>query len=177
LLAAVVVLGTCSSDALAVLSGGAPGRRITLSRYDVSFVLPSAWHVTFLRVNGVADPVTLFTATTFPLNPRPASPGLCSKTLQRAWRPDGAYVQLTEELDGASRKRMLRRVPQRPRHFELNARGAGGLCTPADSGELVFKEGARAFYVFYGFGKKAPTATRAAASALLDSLRIAPRAR
>jgi hypothetical protein len=157
--------------------GGAPGRRITLSRYSVSFVLPSAWHVTFVRVNGVADPVTLFTATTFPLNPRPASTGLCSKALQHAWRPDGAYVQLTEELDGASRKVMLRRVPQRPRHFKLNARGAGGLCTPANSGELVFKQGGRAFYVFYGFGKKASGATRLAAATLLDSLRIAARAR
>jgi hypothetical protein len=34
---------------------------------------------------------------------------VCSKALQRAWRADGAYVQLAEERDGASRRRMLRR--------------------------------------------------------------------
>jgi hypothetical protein len=173
----VLVLATCTSDALAMRGGGMPGQRVMLSGHGISFVLPATWHVTFQRVNAVTDPVTLFTATTYPFRPRATSTGVCSKSLQAAWRADGAYIHLVEELDGASRKRMLRRVPQRPRHFELNARGAGGLCTPADSGELVFKQGGRAFYVFYGFGKKASGATRVAAATLLDSLRIAPRVR
>ncbi len=112
-----------------------------------------------------------------PVSPTGDVDGLCSKSLRAAWRADGAYVHLVEELDGASRKRMLRRVPRRPRHFVLNAREAGGLCTPADSGELAFKQGGRAFYVFYGLGKRASGATRLAAAMLLDSLRIAPRAR
>jgi hypothetical protein len=155
------------------------GRRISLPQHRVSVFVPGSWHVTYERVNGVVDPVTLFNASTFPLHVRPADQagrsGVCSKSLRRAWRDDGAYVQLAEERDGASRKRMLRRVQRRPRHFELTARGAGGLCTPPNSGQIAFHEGGRAFYVFYGIAPKAPRATRAAAPALLDSLRIAPR--
>jgi hypothetical protein len=71
--------------------------------------------VTYERVNGVGDPMTLFTASTFPLRVMPAdqagTTGICSKALRRAWRPEGAYVQLAEERDGASRKLMLRRSP------------------------------------------------------------------
>jgi hypothetical protein len=81
--------------------------------------------------NGVVNPLTIFNATTFPLHIRRADQagrsGVCSAALQRAWRRDGAYVQLAEVRDGASRRRMLRRVQRRPRHFELTARGAGGL--------------------------------------------------
>lgn len=157
------------------LVGG--GVRIDLPRHRLSVVVPAGWHMTYVRINGVVDPVTVFTASTFPLRVIPVSSGVCSKTLQRAWRADGAYVQLAEERDGASRKRMLRRVLPRPRHFKLTARGGGGLCTPPNSGEIVFQEGGRAFYVFYGIGPKASRSTRAEAAALLDSLQIAPRGR
>jgi len=130
------------------------------------------WHVTSARINGVLDPVTIFTATTFPLRHTRPSEGICSRTLQRQWRDNGAYVQLTEERDGASRKRMLRRVSPRPRHFALNARGSGGLCTPPDSGEITFRERGRAFYIFYGIGRRAPAKVRRQVRALLDSLWI-----
>jgi hypothetical protein len=99
---------------------------------------------------------------------------VCSRPIQRAWRRDGAYVQVAEERDGASRKRMLRRVPPRPAHFALTARGGGGLCTPPDSGEIVFQQGGRAFYVFYGIGPQASRRVRAQARVILDSLRITP---
>jgi hypothetical protein len=69
----------------------------------------------------------------------------------------------------------LRRVPRRPKHFALEAKGQGGLCTPADSGELSFQEKGRAFYVFYGFGPKASDSTRRTAVALLDNMQISPR--
>jgi len=155
--------------------GDSAGRRVVYPRDRLSFVLPSGWHVTAARINGVVDPVTIFTATTFRLRrPRPSG-GICSVTLQRQWHVQGAYVQLTEERDGASRKRMLRRVPPRPGHFETRQGGAGGLCTPADSGEITFHERGRAFYVFYGIGKRALPATRIAVRALLDSLRIGRR--
>lgn len=173
------VVLACAGAVIATAMGPSDGRRISLPQHRVSVLVPGRWHVMYERVNGVVDPVTLFTASTFPLRVRPADQagpsGVCSKALQRAWRADGAYVQLAEERDGASRKRMLRRVPHRPRHFELIARGAGGLCTPPDSGEISFQEGRRAFYVFHGIGPKASQATRAEATTLLDSLRIVPR--
>ena len=156
-----------------VAHGGSPGARF--NRDGVSFQVPRGWQLTIGRLNGVIDPVTLFTASTFRVRTDAPSNGMCAHALQRAWRRDGAYVQLTEERDGASRRRMLLRVPQRPKHFQLDVKGAGGLCTPRDSGEIAFQENGRAFYVFYGFGTEASRATRAQAEALLDNLRIARR--
>src|SRR5262245_19688826 len=125
-------------------------------RAGISFQVPMGWSLTLRRINGVVDPVTVFTVSTFRLGKGgTSSGGICSRPLRRAWRPDGAYVQLTQERDGASLKRMLRRVPRRPRHFVLDSKGWGGLCTPPNSGELAFREHGRAFYVFYGIGRKA----------------------
>jgi hypothetical protein len=114
-----------------VVRAGSDGKGVVYPGDRLSFVLPSGWHVTSARINGVVDPVTIFTATSFGRrHPRPSA-GICSVTLQRPWHVRGAYVQLAEERDGASRKRMLRRLPPRPRHFETRQAGAGGLCTPA----------------------------------------------
>lgn len=169
-LSAVLFFALCATAAAAV-------QRITFPADRISIELPPGWHVTSARINGVVDPVTIFTATSFPLRrvrPHP-SDGICSRTLQQQWHVDGAYVQLTEERDGASRKRMLRRVPPRPRSFAIRLRGAGGLCTPPDSGETTFRERGRAFYLFYGIGKRASAATRRHVRALLDSLQIGHR--
>src|SRR5712691_1528240 len=164
----VVMLLVC-----AVTLAATPASGVTLQR-GISFVLPAGWHMTTARINGVRDPVTVFTATSFRLRHKHPAPGLCSRTLQDQWRVDGAYVQLTEERDSASRRRMLPRTAARPRHFRLDAKGAGGLCTPPNSGELTFREHRRAFYVFYGFGTRASTATHTKVMQLLDSLQIEP---
>jgi hypothetical protein len=170
-IAAVTAAAVFLGGALAF--GASGDRRYTRDR--ITFTVPAGWHLTLGRINGVVDPVTVFTASTFRVPSLRTSSGLCSRALRRGWRRDGAYVQLTEERDGASRKRMLRRVPQRPQHFRLNAKGGGGLCTPPDSGEIAFQARGRAFYVFYGFGPNASPATRAAAAGLLDAMTIAPR--
>jgi hypothetical protein len=169
----------CAALPLCVALGGDGGRRLALHPYGISVFVPTSWHVSRERVNAVVDPVTLFTASTFPLEVRRTDRagrwGVCSRPIQRAWRKDGAYVQVVEERDGASRRRMLRRVPHRPRHFQLDARGGGGLCTPPNSGEIVFQQGGRAFYVFYGIGPEASRTVRAQARLVLNSLRITPR--
>jgi hypothetical protein len=167
--ATLVLVTTC-----AALAQGADSAAL-IDRDGVSFHVPKGWQLTLGRINGVVDPVTVFTVSTFHVQPGRSSSGICSAALQRAWRADGAYVQLAEERDGASRKTMLRRTPLRPKHFVLRAKGQGGLCTPADSGQLSFQEKGRAFYVYYGFGRKASQATRVQAAALLDNMRIAPR--
>jgi len=132
LLAAAVVVAlaagsTGAGQALVVCDAKGPGTRATLPAHRVSVDVPRGWYMTYKRINGVVDPVTLFTATTFPLRARPQSSGLCSRGLQRAWRQDGAYVQVTEERDGASRKRMLRRVQKRPASFQARRAWGGRL--------------------------------------------------
>lgn len=166
------MLLACAILASVSVTASADVGRITFREDRISIALPAGWHVTSARINGVLDPVTIFTATTFPLRRPRSSEGICSRTLQRQWRENGAYVHLTEERDGASRKRMIGRVPRRPRHFALDARGSGGLCTPPDSGEITFRERGRAFYLFYGIGRRASATTRRQVGALVDSLRI-----
>lgn len=161
--------------AAAITAGCGAGANSQFRRDGISVQVPKGWRVTLGRLNDVIDPVTVFTASTFRIRPARTPSGVCSPALQRAWRSNGAYVQLTEERDGASLHRMLPRVQPRPKHFVLDARGQGGLCTPADSGELFFKQGGRAFYVFYGIGRTASNAVRTRAVALLDSMKIAPR--
>jgi hypothetical protein len=163
------------SVVLALAVGGA-GAMTTFTRDGIAIRVPSGWSLTLRRINGVTDPVTVFTVSSFRLHVSGSSSGgLCSHPLQRSWRADGGYVQLAEERDGASLRRMLRRVPARPKHFVLDAKGAGGLCTPPDSGELFFRQHGRAFYVFYGFGREAPARIRTQAVQLLDRLRISVR--
>jgi hypothetical protein len=169
-----VMITVITAAALSGLADGASANA-RIDRDGISFRVPKGWQLTVGRINGVVDPVTVFTVSTFRIQRRDSSSGFCSAALQRAWRPKGAYVQLAEERDGASRARVLRRVPPRPRHFVLRATGPGGLCTPGESGQLSFQQGGRAFYVYYGFGRRAPKATRARAVALLDDMRIAPR--
>jgi len=170
----VVAITLILAGAVSGLASGARARA-QFDRQGVSFQLSQGWHLTIGRINGVIDPVTVFTVSTFRLQRGRTATGVCSAALQRAWRADGAYVQLSEERDGASRKRMLRRVPLRPKHFVLNASGQGGLCTPPDSGGLSFQAGGRAFDVNYGFGPSASRATRVRARAMLDAMRITPR--
>ena len=157
----------------AVLAGTEASSRFR--RDGISVRVPKGWHLTVHRINGVVDPVTVFTASTFRITARATSGGICSPALRRAWRPGGAYIQLAEERDGASLHRMLPRVPLRPKHFVLSASGQGGLCTPSDSGELTFKQRGRAFYVFYGIGRRASRSVHARAVGLLNSMMIAPR--
>ena len=169
-IAASLIVGV----ALGLLVQGASATT-RFARDGIAIHVPGGWSLTLGRINDVIDPVTVFTVSTFRFRAGPTPSGSCSVRLQRAWRADGGYVQLTEERDGASLKRMLRRVPRRPRHFVLEAKGWGGLCTPPDSGELFFQAHGRAFYVFYGFGRKAPKRLRAEAAALLDGMRISRR--
>ncbi|HEY3182794.1 MAG TPA: hypothetical protein VGJ77_08175 [Gaiellaceae bacterium] len=116
-IAAVAIVALTPAANAGVDAGG--GTRVTRDR--VTFQVPADWHLTLGRLNGVVDPVTVFTVSTFPLRPAPVSSGVCEPALQRAWRPDGA------------------------------------------------------FYVFYGLGPDASRDVRAAAAALLDGMRIAPR--
>lgn len=146
--------------------------RVTVPRVGISVAYPSNWQMRSKRLNGVVGPITRFTVTSFPLRQSRPDPDFCARTLNDQWPATGVWMQLTEELDGASLKRLLRRVPPRPRRFRLLRSGAGGLCTRAVSGQLTFHERGRAFYLYYGVGTGASAASRRALVALFNSLRV-----
>ncbi len=175
LLAFLCVAGTTAAALDASASNSEPSRsaeRFIVPHARMSLDYPANWHISTKRLNGVIDPVTRFTVTSFAL--RQSKPGrdFCARTLGKQWPSSGAYVQVTEELDGASLKTMLRRVPPRPKRFALASSGAGGLCIRPVSGQLMSHQLGRAFYIYYGVGSKASTRTRQAIMAILDSLRI-----
>ena len=77
-----------------------------------------------------------------------------------------------EELDGASLKRSLPRLPAKSRHFLLPTSGRAG-CLPPASRLFQFRVGRRAFYVWVSLGPRTTVNTRAAIAALLDGMWIA----
>jgi hypothetical protein len=81
--------------AAGVAHGASLGARST--RDGISFRVPNGWQLTTRRINGVVDPVTVFTVSTFKVPRRPLSSGICSRAIQHGWRASGAYVQLAEE--------------------------------------------------------------------------------
>ncbi|MFL5953125.1 MAG: hypothetical protein ACJ76I_03345 [Gaiellaceae bacterium] len=177
LLALLCVAGTTAAALAAAASNSEPSgatERFTVPHARMSLEYPANWHITTRRLNGVIDPVTRFTVTSFTLRQSKPDADFCARTLGKQWPSNGAYVQVTEELDGASLKKMLRRVPPRPKRFSLASSGAGGLCTRPVSGQLMFHQLGRAFYIYYGVGSKASTPTRHAIVAILESLRISP---
>ena len=95
-----LAIGAMAASFDAAVAGFAYGADVRSTRGGVSFQVPKGWRLTTGRINGVFDPVTLFTVSTFRLRPTPLSSGICSRALQRAWRRNGAYVQLAEERDG-----------------------------------------------------------------------------
>ncbi len=177
LVLALAVLSAGGTIVALAASASSSGPSWARTRFDVpgasmSLSYPLNWHISTRRLTGVIDPVTRFTVTSFPFRQSRPDTDFCARTLARRWPANGAYVQVAEELDGASLRKMLSRVPPRPRHFTLARSGAGGLCTGPVSGQLTFRERGRAFYVYYGVGRKASPATRCAVVAVLDSLRI-----
>jgi hypothetical protein len=175
LLAFLCFPGTTAAGVGASVSNSEPSHsaeRFIVPHARMSLDYPANWHISTRRLNGVIDPVTRFTVTSFPLRQSKPDPDFCARTLGKQRPSNGAYVQVTEELDGASLKKMLRRVPPRPKRFTFASSGAGGLCTGPVSGQLMFHQLGRAFYIYYGVGSKASTRTRQAIVAILDSLRI-----
>jgi hypothetical protein len=136
---------------------------------SISFRYPANWHVTTHRLDNVLDPHTLVAASTYQV---PSGTVDCDGTRASGRPRDGAFVLVKEVLDGASLRRSLPRLPSRPHHFRLPARGRAG-CLPPASVQYQFRVGKRAFYIWMSIGPRASAATRQAVARLLDRMRIA----
>ena len=154
-----------------VLDGRSIARRFPHGT-SIAIHYPANWHVTTRRLDDVVDPHTLFSVSTYKL---PAGRDGCDGTYGRGRPVDGAFVMVTELLDGASLTRSLPRLPARPRRFRLPTRHTPGRagCLKPPSLEYQFRVAKRVFYVWLSVGPDASPATRAAMSALLDGMRIA----
>lgn len=159
-----------------VIDGRSIARRFPRGS-SIGISYPSNWHATTRRLDDVLDPHTLFAVSTYkvPTGPRDG----CDGTHARGRPADGAFVLVKEVLDGASLRRSLPRLPERPRHFRMPTRGthqAAG-CLKPPSVAYQFRVAKRAFYVWLSVGAKASRRTRTAMAELLDGMRIARYAR
>lgn len=177
LVAIVGAMGSPVSGGGGVSVGDAPPSghltRITLPNDGLSLAYPSNWYVTTRHLDYVVDPHTLVAVASYVIPP--GSTEDCAGTRARGRPPDGVFILIKEVLDGASLKRSLPRLPQRPRQFHLPSSGNAG-CLPPNSALFQFRVAhRRAFYVFISIGPRATAHTRRAAQRLLDTMTIAPR--
>src|SRR5260370_32583707 len=99
-----VVMLLVSAITLAV----APVSHITFP-HGISFAIPAGWHVTSARINGVRDPVTVFTATSGAPTANPARAASYAKlSVQEAPEP-GLRTDKFAHRWGARRPRQCRR--------------------------------------------------------------------
>jgi hypothetical protein len=147
--------------------------RITLPDDKLSLAYPFNWYVTTRHLDNVVDPHTLVAVASYVI-PRGSAED-CDGTRARGRPADGVFVLIKEVLDGASLKRSLPRLPERPRRFQLPSSGRSA-CLPPNSAVFQFRVAhRRAFYVYISVGPRATVQTRRAAQRLLDTMTIAPR--
>jgi hypothetical protein len=182
--AATSVLAAVVAAMVSPVSGGSgvsvrdgqPSRhlaRITLPNDGLSLAYPSNWYVTTRHLDYVVDPHTLVAVTSYVIPRGPA--GDCDGTRARGRPRDGVFILIKEVLDGASLKRSLPRLSERPRQFHLPSSGRAG-CLPPNSAVFQFRVAhRRAFYVYVSIGPRATIHTRLAMQRLLDTMTIAPR--
>ena len=141
------------------------------SRANVSVRYPSSWHLRTQRLDQVIDPHTLFVVSSYAVPQGPSEtthvPGYA-----RGLPVNGAFILVTEILDGASLKRSLPRLHPKPRHFVLPKHSSGG-CLRCSSITFQFRVRSRAFYIYVTLGPRTSARTREASKAVLDSLAVA----
>jgi hypothetical protein len=137
---------------------------------SIAFRYPANWHLTRHRLDNVLDPHTLFAVSTYKLPRGPVDN--CDGTHARGRPADGAFALVKEVLDGASLRRSLPRLSNRPKRFRLPTHGTAGCLAPP-SFLYEFRIGKRAFYVWLSVGRRTSPQTRAALMRLLDRMWIA----
>jgi hypothetical protein len=146
---------------------------VTLPDDKLSLTYPFNWYVTTRLLDNVTDPRTLVAVASYVIPGGTAED--CIGTRARGRPADGVFVLIKEVLDGASLKRSLPRLPERPRHFQIPSSGRA-VCLPANSAVFQFQVAhRRAFYVFVSIGPRATRQTRLAVRRLLDTMTIGAR--
>jgi hypothetical protein len=178
----VVAASGCGGEQASVNAGASvPGgwREHADERRGFSVSLPPGWHLAEQSPAAMGgDPVEILLAATFPLE---ESPGLCRPLAQIP--PDQAIVSLMERGRGAFGDPTF---PPRPASFEADPDLPGSstwpYCLGGDHAPPVpmldywfgFSDSGRAFHVFVGVGKEAPSELTREAFSIFDTLRFDP---
>ncbi|MDX6475923.1 MAG: hypothetical protein QOH95_1434 [Gaiellaceae bacterium] len=176
LLVVAVLASTSSVESRGSVDAGRsapPSKRlngVTLPDDKVSLTYPFNWYATTRHLDNVLDPRTLVAVASYVIPGGPAED--CFGSRARGRPVDGVFVLVKEVLDGASLKRSLPRLPERPRRFQIPSSGRSG-CLPPNSAVYQFRVGQRAFYVFVSVGPRTTAATRQALRRVLDTMTIA----
>lgn len=170
--ALTVPLAAASLIAAAPAGGDDPAPPRLDAGAGITVRVPSGWHLVRRSLTEVTDPAQRLAIASFPVR-LAARPCDCDKPHLRAFPRDGVFV-FVWEYEGRFTGRQLRRVPRRAARFGVTQGTWHTACAPTWTGG--FREAGRVFQVEVHLGPAATPQTRARVDALLDSLRVAPRA-
>jgi hypothetical protein len=157
-----------------LLSGsvsGASGSLRMFSNHGISFVYPSAWYPTTKPLSNATEPVYRFAVGNFRFHRTPRDIGPCLSGIAKQ-RPRGGVLAFMREALGGDRRRSLPRTPARPKDISLPRRSEQSWCLGRGTGELVFHEAGRVFYLAMSVGPTASRADKRRLHALLNAMKI-----
>ena len=172
----LVTVGLAATLLLAACDGGAKDTATTRTAHGLTATLPAGWQSASRSLTPhLTEPREVLAVATYPLRYRRTGCAHVAGSALEDLGPTDAFVTLQERPPSPSR----RGFPRRPAHFgaRLGRPSEASRCVPkarfADHW-LTFSDAGRRFHVDVAFGPRSSAATRRAAWAILDGLKITP---
>lgn len=156
---------------LPLSAGGASGSPRTFSSHGISFTYPSGWYATTKPLSNATEPVYRFAVGNFRFRRSPGDVGPCLSGLAKQQPANGVLAFMREAL-GGDRRRSLPRTRARPKDIPLPRRSDQAWCLGGGSGEIVFHQASRVFYLAMSVGPTASRADRRQLHGLVNRMRI-----
>jgi hypothetical protein len=156
---------------LPVTANGASGSPRTFSSHGISFTYPSDWFATKKPLSNATEPAYRFAVGNFRFHRTPGDVGPCLSGIAKQ-RPRNGVLAFMREALGGDRRRSLPRTRARPRDISLPRGSDQAWCLGRGTGEIVFHQAGRVFYLAISVGRAASRADKTRLHALLNRIRI-----
>lgn len=156
---------------LTAFTSGASVALPTFSSHGISFTYPSGWHATTKPLSNATEPVYRFAVGNFRFRRTPQDVGPCLSGIGKQ-RPKSGVLAFMREALGSDRRRSLPRTRARPRDIRLPLRSEQAWCLGRGTGEIVFHQAGRVFYLAMSVGPTASRADKRRLHALVNGMKI-----